>query len=129
MVFNCRTFTTWGTSEALSHRSAVFVQGTVVIASFIRDSFVVSVFVDRKIISTTTITSIAAVNYVLWAEVCQRPRSISENVDSIGQSTCGPECPTATTILGNVLISGGRKVVHTTDITPIPIYWNIFWGN
>jgi hypothetical protein len=62
---------------------------------------------------------------MLNAQIGRRPGTLSLDVNSISKSRGGSVGPATSTILRNMLISGGAGEIHSIDVSPIPGFGNI----
>jgi len=70
--------------------------------------------------------SIATVQHVLNRKVDVDALALASDLDSIAEGRHGPVRPAASTILRNVLISRGREIIGSIDISPVPLFRKIF---
>ena len=98
---------------------AGLVLGLVVVASLIDKTVGVSVLPDTEIVTTVARSSVTAVNDLLDRHVSRGESTTTSHVDTISKSRGDTMGPARATVLGNVLVTDGRKVVLSINVPPV----------
>jgi len=93
----------------------------IIVAGFVNKTVIMSVRVDREIVTTIATSSVGAVDDFLHTEISGWPYSFSQNVDAVSKGGCGSVSPARTAILWNVLVAGSAGIVLAIHITPVPV--------
>ena len=97
------------------------ILGEIILASFFRNSVKIGVFVYIGRVSAVAVTAPSTVDENLRREGDIRPRSVSGDVDPIGDGAGGALGPATSAVVGNVLIFVPGEVVDSADVSPVPV--------
>jgi hypothetical protein len=101
------------------------VVGLVGLAGLFGDAVLVGKDEHLQRVATITATASEAVDKDLWREGHVWPGSSSCNVDSISNRAGRTMCPASSAVFRHVLIPAPRYIVHSGNITPVPVGWEV----
>ena len=97
------------------------ILGEIILASFFRNSVKIGVFVYIGRVSAVAVTAPSTVDENLGGEGDIRPRSVSGDVDPIGDGAGGALGPATSAVVRHVLIFVPGEVVDSADVSPVPV--------